>query len=247
MIYKFFEYNTGKFEPIKSFYLKDELNPKVWENSDEINPEIREELLTIANDYFDSLELDTELEDIVLTGSLANFNWSDYSDYDLHLVFDFSKVNKDTELVKKFLDAAGKIWNTHHDIKISGYEVEIYSQDTNEKHMSSGQYSLLNDKWKIKPTRENFTPDEQLIKQKAEKLISDIDDLESDLEEDINHELLMAKLKKVWNKIKDGRRAGLDRDGEYSIENLVFKLLRRNGYIEKIINIKRKSYDKQFK
>lgn len=247
MIYKFFEYNVGKFEPIKSFYLKDNLNPKVWLDDETVNPEIREDLLTIANDYFESLEVKATLKDVILTGSLANFNWSEYSDYDLHLVFDFSEINDDTELVKKFLDAAGKIWNTQHDITIEGYEVEIYSQDVNEPHMSSGQYSLINDKWKVKPSRENFTPDEDLIKQKAEGLISDIDDLESDLEEDTNYDLLMAKLKRVWKKIKDGRKAGLDREGEYSVENLVFKLLRRNGYIEKVIDVRRKVYDKQFK
>jgi hypothetical protein len=29
--------------------------------------------------------------------------------------------------------------------------------------------------------------------------------------------------------------------------NLVFKFLRRNGYVGKIIDLKRKSYDNQFK
>ena len=57
----------------------------------------------------------------------------------------------------------------------------------------------------------------------------------------------MINLKKVWKKIKEGRKAGLEKEGEFSIENLVFKLLRRNGYIQKIMDIRRKAYDKQFK
>jgi len=248
MIQKFFEYVVDKYEPIKSFHLKDELNPKIWPDGDEkVNQKIREDLLEIANDYFENLEIDAKLQDIVLTGSLANFNWSEYSDFDLHLIFDFGEVNKDKELVKKFLDFAGKIWNTQHDITIEGYEVEIYSQDVDEPHTSTGQYSLMEDKWIVKPTRENFVPDEELIKRKAEQIMSSIEDLESDLEEDKEYDIINSKLKKVWKKIKDSRAAGLKREGEYSVENLVFKLLRRNGYIGKILDVKRKAYDKQFK
>ena len=248
MLKKFNEYFVqAQFEPIKSFRLKDEMNPDIWTDY-KINDEVREELIQIAQDYFESLDLgDVELSDIMLTGSLANFNWSKYSDFDLHLIFEFVEINEDEVLVKKYLDAAGKVWNEQHDIKIKGYEVEIYSQNTKEKHTSSGQFSLLNNEWIEKPTKENFTPDEDLIRQKAELIMSSVNDLESDLDENVEYEELMTKLKKVWKKIKEGRQAGLDREGEYSIENLVFKLLRRNGYIQRILDVRRKAYDKQFK
>lgn len=248
MIQKFFEYAVGKYEPIKSFYLKDELNPKVWSDGDEkVNRSIREDLLEIAKDYFENLEINVKLQDIVLTGSLANFNWSEYSDFDLHLIFDFGEVNEDEELVRKFLDAVEKVWKLQHDITIEGYEVELYCQDSKQDHFSTGQYSLVKDKWLVKPSKEKFVPDEDLIKRKAEQIMSSIEDLENDLEENESYELISAKLKKVWKKIKDSRKAGLEREGEYSVENLVFKLLRRNGYIGKILDVKRKAYDKQFK
>lgn len=251
MIHKFFEYleqKDGKYEPIKSFYLKDKLNSVVWTDGDEkVNRKIREDLLEIANDYFENLEIGAKLQDIVFTGSLANFNWSEYSDFDLHLIFDFGEVNEDEELVRKFLDAVEKVWKLQHDITIEGFEVEVYCQDSKQEHFSTGQYSLVKDKWLVKPTRENFVPDEELIKRKAEKIMESIEDLENDLAEDEDYELISAKLKKVWKKIKDSRSAGLQREGEYSVENLVFKLLRRNGYIGKILDVKRKAYDKQFK
>jgi len=248
MIYKFFEYNVGKFEPIKSFYLKDSLNPKVWPDGDEkVNQKIRKDLLEIAEDYFGNLEVNAKLQDIVLTGSLANFNWSEYSDFDLHLIFDFGEINKDEELVRKFLDAVEKVWKLQHDITIEGYEVEVYCQDSKQEHISTGQYSLMEDKWLVKPSKDSFVPDEELIKRKAEQIMSSVEDLENDLEEDQSYDLINAKLKKVWKKIKDNRKAGLEREGEYSVENLVFKLLRRNGYIGKILDVKRKAYDKQFK
>lgn len=248
MIRKFNEMKSeAQFEPLTSFRLKDELNPKIWDNF-KIDPETRESLLQIGNDYFDSLELEgVELKDIMLTGSLANFNWSKYSDFDLHLVFDFSDVNDDKVLVKKYLDSAGKMWNKQHDIKIKGYDVEIYSQDTDEEHTSSGEYSLLDDRWIKKPSKQDFKPDESLIKKKAGSIMDSVKDMEKDFEEGIEYDELNERLKKVWKKIKDGRKAGLEREGEFSIENLVFKLLRRNGYIERILNLKAKAYDKQFK
>lgn len=248
MIKKFLEYFVqAQFEPIKSFHLKDELNPAIWSDF-EIDEEVKEKLITIAKDYFETLDLgDTKLEDIMLTGSLANYNWSKYSDFDLHLIFDFESINEDEVLVKKYLDAAGKNWNDEHDITIKDYEVEIYSQNTKEKHISTGQFSLLNNEWIKKPSKEDFEPDEELIRQKAEIIMSGINDLENDFKSNVDYDDLMVSLQKVWKKIKDGRKAGLERDGEYSVENLVFKLLRRNNYISRIMDIRRKAYDKQFK
>jgi hypothetical protein len=43
----------------------------------------------------------------------------------------------------------------------------------------------------------------------------------------------------VKTKLKQFRQSGLEKGGEYSYENLTFKLLRRNGYIEKLMNIKK--------
>ena len=54
MIHSFLEFNSqAQFEPIKSFYLQDELNKKVWANEDTIHKDIRRELLKIAHDYLD--------------------------------------------------------------------------------------------------------------------------------------------------------------------------------------------------
>ena len=145
------------------------------------------------------------------------------------------------------MDASRWIWNDQHDILISGYEVELYSQNTSEQHTSSGQFSLLNNKWIKKPTKEDFTPDEELIKSKASDIMFKIDDMESDLENDYNYEKLSEKVLKIWKKVKDNRQKGLDKEGEFSIENLVFKLLRRNGYIKKLLDLKSNVYDKQFK
>ena len=153
---KYFEFNQGDLDASKSFRIKDELNPKIWTDF-EINSEVREDLLKIAQDFYGSTDLQADVDDIILTGSLSNYNWSEkYSDYDLHILIDFSQVNESVELVKKYADSVKKIWNDEHDITIKGYEVEVYIQDVSEPHTSTGVFSLLNNKWKVKPERVEF-------------------------------------------------------------------------------------------
>jgi hypothetical protein len=246
MLQKFFEFKQEDLDPIKSFYIKDELNPKVWNNG-KINQDVREDLLKIAQDFWSDLELEAEVKDIILTGSLANYNWHQkYSDYDLHIVIDFADVDENVELVSKYLDEVKKNWNRQHDIKIEGFEVEVYVQDWKEPHASSGVYSLLNDKWNVKPTKKNFKPDEKTIGDKAKNVMLMVDDLEENIDE-MPYDEFNTLLKKVWKKVKDFRKKGLEDGDEFSIGNLVFKTLRRNNYISKIMELKRKSYDQQFK
>lgn len=245
-INKFFEFVESDFDPVKSFYLKDDLNPKIWNDFD-IDEEVRENLLKIAQDFYSSTDLNADVKDVILTGSLSNYNWSEkYSDYDLHILINFKQVSEDVDLVKKYADASRNNWNKTHDIKLKGYEVEVYIQDIGEVHKSTGIFSLLNNKWLVRPSKVDFTPDDDAIKEKGKSAMMAIDDLESQVEED-KYDHFNEKVKKVWDKIKNYRKSGLESEGgEFSIGNLVFKLLRRNGYIEKLIELKRYSYDKQF-
>ena len=252
-VIKFLEFKQSDLEPIKSFYLKDELNPKIWDNF-KIDEEVREDLIRIGQDFFESTDIKADVKDIALTGSLCNYNWSEkYSDYDLHIIIDFNDVDENYELVEKLVDYAKKVWNEQHDIKIKGYDVEIAVQDSDDlkKAMVGGRmggvFSLLNNKWIKKPVKADFEPDEKLISEKAKTIIMQVDDIKEQLHED-KYEAFKTKIDKVWKKIKDYRQSGLESEsGEFSTGNLVFKLLRRNGYIGKIMELKRYAYDKQFK
>jgi len=243
---KFLEFVEKDFDAVKSFHIKDELNTKVWEDKS-MKEEVREKLLTISQDFYNTTSLNVEIDDITLTGSLANFNWSDkYSDFDLHIIIDFEKVNSDTKLVKKFTDSAKNLWNKSHDIYVDGFEVEVYIQDIKEPHRSSGVYSVLNTKWNIEPVRVDFIPDEMDIREKAKGVMMLVDDLEDEINK-YDYNDYKKRVKKVWDKIKKYRKSGLESEsGEYSTGNLVFKLLRRNGYIEKVLNLRKESYEKQF-
>jgi hypothetical protein len=247
---KYFEFVQDDFEPIKSFYLKDNLNDKVWNNF-ELNGDIREQLLKIGTDFFEGTDIKTDIIDVVLCGSLCNYNWSEkYSDYDLHIIVNFNDIDDNPEISEKLCDFAKKLWNSQHDIKIEGYDVEVAIQDSEDlrKSMDAGRmggvYSLLHDEWIKKPQKVEFKPDEKLIRLKAETIMASVDEL--DIED--GYANFKKKIDKVWNKIKESRKSGLESEcGEFSIGNLVFKLLRRNGYVDKVVGMKNKSYDKQFK
>lgn len=234
---------TDISEPIKSFKTKKYLNPVVWKSKDKIRPNIRKELLEIANDIWAELNVDFDYEDVILTGSLANYNWSSYSDFDLHIILDYSKIDRNIELVDNYLYEVKANWNNTHNITIFGYDVEIFLQNSTAAHVSTGYYSIVNDKWIVVPKPFHVKLDEDAIAQKAEEYMTKIDEIEKEsLTED--YDLFKDKLQKVWDKIKKGRQAGLESGGELSVENLVFKLLRRNGYIEKLVDMKLKAYDK---
>ena len=249
---KFLEFVQEDFEPIKSFYLKDDLNDRIWYGFD-LDSEVRRDLLRIGQDFFEGTDIKTDVMDIVLCGSLCNYNWSErYSDYDLHIIVDMKDIDDNIELAEKLCDYAKKMWNTQHDIKIKGYEVEVAIQDENDMKDSiksgrmGGVFSLMKNEWIKKPQKVEFEPDEKLIRMKSETVMESIDNLESEIEED-KYENFKDKVDKVWKKIKDFRKSGLESEsGEFSIGNLVFKLLRRNGYVEKVVKMKNQSYDKQF-
>jgi hypothetical protein len=202
--------------------------------------------------FFDKTEIDAEVKDIVLCGSLCNYNWSEkYSDFDLHIIVDFNDIDDNYTLVEQLCDYAKKVWNSQHDIKIKGYDVEVAIQDETDLSEAlkttrmGGVFSLINDKWIKRPEKVEFEPDEKLIKEKAKSLMMKIDDIEEGKDDSYNE--FKEKIDSAWKKIKDFRKSGLESEGgEFSVGNLVFKLLRRNGYVSKIMDLKREKYDKQF-
>ena len=56
----------------------------------------------------------------------------------------------------------------------------------------------------------------------------------------------MEKSDELFDKIKGERKRGFEKSGgkEINNHNIIFKALRRNGYIGKLVNIKSTAYDK---
>ena len=246
-IKRLFEFKQSDLAPTDSFEVNDELNPDVWDNFT-IKPNVKEKLMEISNEFIETLYGDFKIYDIVLIGSLASYNWSMYSDFDLHIIIDYSDINDDVELVEEYVDLLGKRWNNSYDITVLGYEVELYIEDksVNRDHIN-GLYSILRNKWVIRPPSNiDHVVDTELVERKAINLMTQIDDLEL-LSPDTNYDELKEKSDKLWDRIKKSRRDGINSpDGEFAIGNLVFKYLRRNEYIGKIIEIKKKLVERKY-
>ena len=231
---------------LDSFSVQETLNPKVWENSDDISkstmvPKVRKALLKIAEEFIDDLGDDVFVEDIYLMGSLANYNWSEYSDFDLHVIIDFERYEDQAELYKELFDLKKKLFNEKHNIKIFGYDVELYAQGVSDESHSDGVYSVMNDEWIHRPTKTHNNINMSVLKTKIKSWTEKIEDSIEDAKSEGNAE----SLKKLKDKLKDYRQSGLNKDGEFSYENLVFKYLRRSGHIGKLFDEKNKIKDKQ--
>ena len=235
---------------VDSFEVKDSLHPRFWNDEQHLDMHIRRALLVIAKDFIDEYNLgEYAIDDIIMTGSLANYNWSEeFSDIDLHIVMDTTQLSEDPSLAKSISDAMRNVWNkTHTDISVGGFPVELYIQDSHEPHKSSGVYSLLNDEWKTSPSLDKLSGEieEDEIKTRAAEYMNLIDEIEIRYN-NIDPLKMYHICSKLMDKIKSERASGLSNDdaGELTTGNLIFKSLRRSGYIEKLIDIKRRCFDR---
>jgi len=230
---------------LDSFEVRKTLNPKVWENptepkSAEMKEKVRAGLLKIAEKFVEYLGDDIFVDDVVLTGSLANFNWSEFSDFDLHVIIDFSQFGDESETIKENFNLKKQIFNEKHDITIFGYDVELYAQDAEENHFSTGVFSVLSDEWISSPKKIKFQLDKSTLERKISQWTEKID---SAIEKsDKNDGKVLDDIKE---KIKEYRKSGLEEEGELSYENLVFKFLRRSGHIQKLFDKANQSVDKE--
>ena len=222
--------------------IKEDLNRDIWNDDDKIKPKIAVKLLKIAEDFYKKLDIPADILNITLTGSMANYNWTDMSDLDLHILIDYSAVDENTELVKKYLSEAKTNWNRNHEIMSDGHEVEVYVQDISEPHHSTGVYSIMDNDWLIIPEPAEFEVSEDAIEQKY-KSIQDTVRMIEKLQKEKKYEEVYGDTDRLKGKIRNYRQSGLETGGEFSVENLVFKALRNGGELEKLSDLKREAYD----
>lgn len=236
---------------VQTFKMKDYLSQDIFDiaatKKYKMKKEIRDRLISITDAFIESLETSFFVYDIVLVGSLANYNWSEYSDVDLHILIDFSEFFDEQSpelinMIKNYFDSKKHIWNISHEIKIKKYDVELYVQDISDENISAGVYSVLNDEWVIVPEKRKTTIDKNKIFAKSEEYQEIIDNLEKHANNGID---VSDELTDVRKKLKKFRQSGLESGGEYSYENLAFKLLRRNGSIDKLMKLKKVAIDKK--
>ena len=205
----------------KSITVNKRLNPVIWEDGD-LRPEVKDKLLKIAQAFEEFVGVELDVVDITVTGSNANYTWTKYSDLDLHLIVPGTPTDSERELYS----AKKSLWAEQHTITIKSLPVECYVQGQDEPHHSTGVYSITKQRWLVTPKKVKPDVDDAAVEAKKAALMAAVETalLSKDL----------AKLRAVKDKITQMRKAGLERAGEWSVENLVFKILRNLGVIDQI-------------
>ena len=212
----------------------DHLNPRLWTADEHLRPEVREQLLRIAEDFRESLGVpDLDLEDITISGSNAAYSYTPNSDIDLHLVV---RMPEDP-VYRELFDAKKFQYNEQHDITIGGADVELYVQAAGQPHVSQGVYSILNNKWLQVPRRVKSVVDDTSTRTKFETVGHQI--------EQVIKSGNIKKMTRLIEKIKRMRQTGLEAHGEFGPENLAFKMLRTQGKIKELYDARTAVKDRE--
>lgn len=202
----------------------DELNPKLWANN-RLHEMVRYKLLLTAQHFINFINIpNIKLKDVTISGSNAAYTYTEHSDLDLHLVVEIPRAAEFH--LKPLFDAKKNQYNYNHDIKIQGIDVELYVQPSTDQHHSAGIYSVLDDRWLVKPKAVRVNINDNDVELKVTNYVNKI------------KRALRSNSIDEANAVKDElgklRKAGLEREGEFSVENIAFKVLRTKGWIDKL-------------
>ena len=224
---------------IKDMKVQPDLERRIWDDDDQLNSQVRKALLRVVHQFYDGLELENKppIQDIVFTGSLANYNYSKFSDIDVHLLFDFAAYGENREVFEQFFLLAKGSWNKKYDVRVRGYQVEIYAEDIANPHHSTGLYSIQNDEWVKRPERAAPLVDKLDVKTKVHYFKCVYDHLTKDMDQKTAQELL-GQIEQLRDKIAKFRKAGLEQGGEFSTENIAFKVMRRSGFLDELAKLR---------
>ena len=240
------DFNISIYRP------KNKLNPKLFKDDGMMDSKVRLQLLDIADDFVKTLEIKwVKPTNITVVGSSVNYNWNNYSDIDLHIHYDFSKIYNKTEFVKDYFMSKRNEWNKLHDnLTINGIKVEITVVDKDDTAVSNGVYDLEKNKWVKEPQDMNDPKwSEDYIKTYCAKKIEKIDGLcgKIDSESDSKKlEKLEQQLTDIGDDLIQLRKDGLKtKQKELSTGNIIVKVLRNCNYINKLWKYVNLAYDKR--
>ena len=182
------------------------LNPKIW-NGDELDLEVSAKLEQIAEAFVKFIGIDLAVTDYTITGSNANYTWTEHSDLDLHIIVKGTVTDAERELYT----AKKALWAEQHKITVKGLPVECYVQGEEEEHHSTGVFSIAKDRWLVEPKKIKPEVDDSAVERKKDSIIHDIETalLSRDLE----------RMRRIKERVTEMRKAGLERAGEWSVEN----------------------------
>jgi hypothetical protein len=215
------------FKMSDAVVLHDTLNPALFAD-EHMRSDVRAKLLEIAEEFIDYLGVSNlDVRDITISGSNAAYSYTPHSDIDLHIIADMTKFNNDN-IYRELFTAKKNLFNADHNIKVKGYDVELYVQDSSKPVRSLGEYSVEHNKWIKFPSKKRANLDHSSVENKFKKLVQ--------LGQLALRSTDMNALSDVLSTLKRYRQAGLDEHGEFGPENLAYKALRSQGIVDKLYN-----------
>ena len=213
------------------------LNPKLWQGNDRLKPEVRGALIRIAEDFKQFVDIEFTVVDVVITGSNVNYNYTNKSDIDLHLIADYSGIACDREVAELF-DSKRHLYAEQHDIEIFDIPVGLYVENQDQPGVSAGSYSIIDDKWITKPT--NRRPEYDL---------EEVENMSKVWKTVLRHAMQTGDLQTCRNSLqllRRYRKLGLQQpQGEFSTANLVYKVLRDDDTLAGITKLVDRLHDQK--
>lgn len=229
-----------------SYNYREELNNKIFLNNIMIE-NVRENLLKATEDFLSEMtrgmleeNIYLFIKDIMLVGSNASYNYSEYSDIDIHILYDSTNLGEDNSkfFAREYFETFRRLFNQSHKITVYSIPVEFYVEDINNAGVYNGRYSLLTNNWVQFPVKDAVEVNSADVEAKYDLYKSDIESYTSISGQYENSLELYKRIFKM-------RRSALRGGGEFCTENLVFKKLRNEGLIDKLRDYIRNERDKQ--
>lgn len=234
-------------KPFKTFFEESylqyhkSLNKKLFEG-ETLRPEVRNILLKIADAWIKYVHIlpVNSITDIIFTGGNAQFNYTRFSDIDVHIVYDPAKTDLSEEILEDILSDKKSLWTMKRHNRVKGYSVELYAQSSSDELAASGVYSLKSNSWIIKPIHGNYNfKHDDALNKKVQEVTDNINSMIENHVSEKDFDIMKEKL-------RDMRKAALSSGGEFSFENCLFKSLRNNGILAKMNNYIERLKDKEF-
>lgn len=212
-----------------------QLNPLLFEDG-ELKSQVRDKIVQIVDAFLEYAEVSINIADIRLVGSNASYNYNEYSDLDIHIVTDLSKIADPETIARLYFDSIKKNFKDSYDIKIKGIDVELYVEDINTSSVSNGIYSVSQNRWIKEPVVVEDPTDEEIAE--AEKIEDEIINM-------IKSSNSTEELESIINNLYLLRKDSLTAYGETGPGNLAFKSLRNKGILDKVKDVIRDAESKE--
>ena len=221
----------------EKFEIHDTLNPKIWTFDNKLHDDVKLKIVEIIDQFVSTLDgIPLNIVDVHIVGSNASYNYTEYSDLDLHIISNFEVVDAPKELLQLLYNTVKTRFNKDYDISIRGIDVEVYVEDINSTTLSNGIFSLYQDRWLKFPQPLTDVPDVDIS--------DEFDSWKAKINNILNSEN-SDSIEQAINDIYLVRKNSLDTEGEYGKGNLVFKELRNVGLLDKLKDSYKSSRSKE--